>query len=135
MHSSARLGFAFTLVELLVTMTIIAALAALAVPVTDRILHKARAAHCLTNLRNLGSAMQLYLNDHANIMPTLVTARDSKDSDEQAIDNTLDEYTEDKRTFCCRADAKRLCETSGTSYLWNNLLNGQNVASLDFFGF
>lgn len=128
-------GRGFTLIELLITFTIVAVLVVVAVPATDRILHKARAAHCLGNLRSLGTALQLYLNDHSNLMPTLVTARESKESEEEAIDNVLNEYTEDDRVFCCKADAKNLCKTTGTSYLWNNLLNGQDSASLNFFGF
>ncbi len=126
---------AFTLVELLITMAIIAALTVIAVPATERVLHKTRAAHCLGNLRALGTALQLYLNDHANLMPTLVTARESKEDEEDAIDTVLSEYTEDEKFFCCKADTKRLFETTGTSYLWNNLLNGQNSAGLNFFGF
>src|SRR3954466_15891220 len=78
---------AFTLVELLIAISLIAVLVALGVPATERLVHKGRATHCLSNLRNLGGALQLYLNDHNNIMPTLVTARESKDSEEQAIDN------------------------------------------------
>jgi prepilin-type N-terminal cleavage/methylation domain-containing protein/prepilin-type processing-associated H-X9-DG protein len=126
---------AFTLVELLIAISLIAVLVALGVPATERLVHKGRATHCLSNLRNLGGALQLYLNDHNNLMPTLVTARESKDSEEEAIDNTLDEYLGDKKAFCCSADAKRLCEATGTSYLWNNLLNGQDTSSLDFMGF
>ena len=124
----------FTLTELLVTLTLIGALAALVVPVVDRVGHRTRATHCLGNLKNLGTALQLYLGDHDNVMPTLVTARESKNSDEAAIDNTLSEYVENDAVFCCKADAKRLWETTGTSYLWNNLLNGQHAAGLSMMG-
>jgi prepilin-type N-terminal cleavage/methylation domain-containing protein len=77
----------FTLMELLVTITIIGAIAAIAFPATDRIMHKSRATHCMGNLRSLGTALQLYLNDHGNLMPTLVIARESKESEEDAIDS------------------------------------------------
>jgi prepilin-type N-terminal cleavage/methylation domain-containing protein/prepilin-type processing-associated H-X9-DG protein len=125
----------FTLIELLITISIIAALVAIAVPATQRLVHKGRATQCLSNLHNLGAALQLYLNDHGNVMPTLVTARESKDSEEEAIDNTLNEYADDLRVFRCSADSKHLYETTGTSYLWNNLLNGQDTSSLNVFGF
>ena len=125
----------FTLIELLITISIIAVLVAIGVPATQRLVHKGRATHCLSNLRNLGAAMQLYLNDHNNVMPTLVTARESKESQEEAIDNTLNEYVDDERVFRCTADSKHLYETTGTSYLWNNLLNGQDTSSLNVFGF
>ena len=132
---SSKQGGGFTLIELLITISIIAALVAIGVPATQRLVHKGRATQCLSNLRNLGAALQLYLNDHNNVMPTLVTARESKDSEEETIDNTLNEYADDLRVFRCSADSKRLYETTGTSYLWNNLLNGQDTSSLNVFGF
>jgi prepilin-type N-terminal cleavage/methylation domain-containing protein/prepilin-type processing-associated H-X9-DG protein len=126
---------AFTLMELLIAITIIGALATLTVPATQRVVARSRASHCLNNLRNLGSALNLYLAEHNNTMPTLVTARASKGSDEQAIENTLDAYTGSHEVFHCLADDKHLFETTGSSYQWNNLLNGQNVASMDLMGF
>jgi prepilin-type processing-associated H-X9-DG protein len=121
--------------ELLITMTIIAALVTLLVPASQRLMGKAKAAHCLNNLRNLGGALQLYLAEHNNTMPTLVTVRDNKDSSDPAIDNTLNAYTSGTEVFHCTADNKNLFQTTGTSYLWNNLLNGQNVAYMNFMGF
>ena len=129
-----RTGAAFTLIELLVVIVIIAGLATLIIPAGDRVLHRARAAACMGNLRNLGGALNLYLADHNNIMPNLVIARETIGDDPAAIDTALLPYTEDPKAFRCPADSKRLWEKTGTSYIWNNLLNEQNVASLDFFG-
>ncbi len=67
----SRARTAFTLIELLMVVVIIAALATLAIPAGDRVLHRARSAACMSNLRNLGSALNLYLADHNNIMPSL----------------------------------------------------------------
>ena len=124
----------FTLVELLMVITITAALAALAVPAGNRLIHRARAASCMNNLHNLGASLNLYLADNNNTMPTLVTARASVNSDEPAIDKALANYTDSKTVLHCPADSKKLWETTGTSYLWNSLLNEQNVASLNFMG-
>jgi prepilin-type N-terminal cleavage/methylation domain-containing protein/prepilin-type processing-associated H-X9-DG protein len=134
LEGSRRAARAFTLLEILITVSIIAALIAVAVPATERVIHKARASACLGNLRNLGSALQIYLNENGNIMPTLVTARESKESDEAAIDNTLDQYTEDKKVFCCPGDAKRICDVTGTSYAWTSMLNGQNATTMNLLG-
>lgn len=125
----------FTLMELLVTVGIVVLLAATAIPATQRVMHRARAVHCMSNLKQVGAALQLYLADHNNVMPELVAARESKTDDDAAIDNTLDTYTGSNDVFCCKADNKGLCEKTGTSYHWNNLLNGQNVASMNFMGF
>ena len=129
-----RIGAAFTLIELLVVIVIIAGMATLMIPAGDRVLHRARAASCMNNLRELGGALNLYLADHNNIMPNLVIARESVGDDPPAIDSALLPYTGDPKAFRCPADSKKLWEKTGTSYIWNNLVNGQNVASLDFFG-
>lgn len=131
--TTSRRGF--TLVEMLVTVVIIGILATIAVPATQRVVAGSRAAHCMGNLRALGSGLQMYLADHNNHMPELVVARASKDSDEAAIDNTLLDYTEGTDVFCCKADTRGLWQTTGTSYLWNNLLNNQAANSLNFMGF
>lgn len=125
---------AFTLLELLVAISIVAVLAALAVPIGTSIVNRSKAASCMSNLKSLGSSLQLYLGDHENVMPTLVIARSSKDEDQPTIDNTLDDYAGNQDVFCCKADTKHLCETTGTSYLWNHLINGQNVSSMNFMG-
>lgn len=121
--------------ELLVTIGIIAALVTLAVPATNRVLHRARAVQCMGNLRGLGTGLQSYLAENNNIMPILVTARASKESDEAAIDNTLNAYVEDTQVFRCPSDHKHFFEQTGTSYMWNNLLNGQPVAGLSMMAF
>lgn len=126
---------AFTLIELLVVIVILAMLSAIIVPASERVMHSARAAHCLGNLRNLGAALQLYLGDNNNLLPELVTGRESKDEDNPAIDNVLNAYAENPQVFHCKADNRGLYEKTGTSYFWNSLVNGQHVASLNFMGF
>jgi prepilin-type N-terminal cleavage/methylation domain-containing protein/prepilin-type processing-associated H-X9-DG protein len=139
-HHSAIPAFprsprAFTLIEILIVITIIAALVTLAVPATNSILARSRAARCMGNLKNIGAALNLYLADHNNTMPVLVMARESKDDSQPALETVLAEYAGSPAVFHCEADTKHLFETTGSSYLWNSLLNGQNVASLEFMGF
>lgn len=125
---------AFTLIELLVTICIIAVLVSIAIPATNRVVHSARASQCMGHLRGIGNALQIYLTDNNNVMPTLVVARESKDEGEDALDNTLAEYVQDPDAFRCPADNKHFFEKTGTSYVWNNLLNGQHTASLSMMG-
>ncbi len=59
----------FTLVELLVVMAIIAILAAVLVPAFFAARGKARQATCLSNLRQMGLALMMYLQDSDGTYP------------------------------------------------------------------
>ncbi len=59
----------FTLVELLVVMAIVAILVALVAPFVARSMERARAAHCASNLRQLGSAMISMSTEYGGRLP------------------------------------------------------------------
>ena len=65
---------AFTLIELLVVIAVIAIVAALAVPAYTSILERAKATKDLSNLRQIGLAMQTYLNDQDGVLPIINAA-------------------------------------------------------------
>src|SRR5262245_37679801 len=62
---------AFTLVELLVVIAIIALLAALLFPVFAAARARARRTTCISNLRQLGMALQMYKQDYEELPPHL----------------------------------------------------------------
>ena len=121
---------AFTLLELLVVLAIVAVLAGLGLPLYSRATQAARAAACISNLRQLGAALHLYLGEHNATMPTLLAARADKTQPGAVIDNTLNAYAPNANVFACPSDNKGLAASTGTSYYWNSLLNGQSLGSL-----
>ncbi|WP_052361196.1 type II secretion system protein [Geminisphaera colitermitum] len=60
---------AFTLIELLTVIAIIGILAAIIIPVTGIVRAKARQSTCTSNLRQIGTAFHLYLNDNKGVFP------------------------------------------------------------------
>ncbi|MDA3960383.1 MAG: DUF1559 domain-containing protein [Planctomycetota bacterium] len=59
----------FTLIELLVVISIIAVLAALLIPAVGMAREAARATQCMSNLRQVGMAMQGYADDWEGLLP------------------------------------------------------------------
>ena len=67
---------AFTLIELLVVIAILAILAAILFPVFARAKAAAKQTVCLSNLKQIGSGIALYMGDHDDVFPHALDASD-----------------------------------------------------------
>lgn len=121
---NARTRRAFTLVELLVVVGIVAALAALLTPVVIAALGRARQTTCGANLRQVSLAFQFYLNDSAQTYPY---ANDPVSVDPyvwlwmgRGWRSVLSEYLDAQdEVFCCPSDETALEKWESTSYAYS----------------
>jgi prepilin-type N-terminal cleavage/methylation domain-containing protein/prepilin-type processing-associated H-X9-DG protein len=67
-HAPAPLSSGFTLVELLVVIGIIALLVAILLPSLSRARQQAQAVQCASNLKQIGAAIQIYLNQNTGFL-------------------------------------------------------------------
>ena len=72
-HPRLHSQSAFTLVELLVVLAVVATLAGMLVPTLARARSRAAEAGCRNNLRQLGLAMMLYLPDNLDVFPAVAS--------------------------------------------------------------
>ena len=133
--SSAVAGsLAFTLIELLVVMAVISILAALLMPALGRARESGRAAACLSNLHQIGISLQLYVQDNHNRLPFMNDKSLTTTNPYPPPDVVLSNYLGNLNILRCPSDRRQVFETTGSSYAWNNLLNGQDAEHLAAMG-
>lgn len=127
----ASLGF--TLVELLVVLALISLLAAMLLPTLARVKEAGRATACLSNLRQIGLALQIYVSENNNRMPVMrdrLPGTNAPPDAPPSVDEVLAGHLGNLQVLRCPSDNRGIFEQTRSSYAWNSLLNGQNADQL-----
>jgi prepilin-type N-terminal cleavage/methylation domain-containing protein/prepilin-type processing-associated H-X9-DG protein len=99
---------AFTLIELLVVIAIIALLAAILFPVFAQAREKVRQTSCLSNMRQIGLSLRMYIQDYDETFPIFYAYHTQPPADEighQGVEVLLLPYTKNKEIFRCPNDS------------------------------
>ena len=92
LHFACQRRSGFTLIEMMVVVTIIAILASITAVAVNSAKEKARQTDCMSNLRQLGTAIVTYRADNRGRNPDWLS-------------KLYPTYIDDKRVYVCRSDA------------------------------
>lgn len=119
----------FTLIELLVVVAIIGILASLLLPSLSRARMTAKRAVCGSNLKQVGLAYTLYIDDHSGVFPKqsgwhAAMGKNPADEESPATERLVNLYVDTRKLTECPGDAgdalhnKSSCyDAYGTSYI------------------
>lgn len=140
-RSPNRHRSAFTLIELLVVIAIIAILAAILFPVFAQAREKARQTSCLSNTKQLGLAVLMYVQDYDEVFPLAygITPKGSTAyvqnwaADYPTVDGTvpglMQSYIKNNQIINCPSATKG--NGAGLAYMFNDLIGGKSEASVN----
>lgn len=107
---------AFTLIELLVVIAIIAVLAGLLFPVVARSQRSAVRTQCISNLRQLGNAVQNYVEDWNGWLPYAYEPDTAQAQHTLFISSVMSAQAPDQRMWRCPADTGEIYITGSFGY-------------------
>ena len=138
---------AFTLIELLVVIAVIGILAALLLPALGRAKEQGKTTACISNLRQIGVAIQLYVQENNNRLPSMADQYPGVTSQYSGPEIVLSNHLGNVNVLRCPSDKWKsdtplpiaakgatYFDQTGSSYSWPPLINGQDLDHLKVMG-
>ena len=122
----------FTVIELLVTITIVGVLAAILFPVFSRAREQGRKTTCASQLKQLGVAVRLYVDDWKRL--PIIAAQPSVTPHKPRLTAALAHYSKSDAIYRCPTDSAYYL-AQGSSYGWVELFDGLSPLHLRFMSY
>lgn len=128
---------AFSLIELLIAITIIGLLAAMVAPEYDKWIARSRSIVCTNNLRQVGIGVLNYVSENENTYPIIEPNEDDPVYD-PSVEATpllkeLEAYGVNSAVLKCPSDKKFFAE-KGMSYQWRIIVDDENAIAPKIYG-
>ena len=129
-HFRSPISKGFTLVELLVAVVIVGALAFLGLNAARDMRDNANLTGCTSNMRNIGIAMQMYADDHQGFYPDTTHSQSADKAWIYQLEAYLGDFDE---TRICPADPrkKERLANKASSYVLNDAVFAPQIDELD----
>jgi prepilin-type N-terminal cleavage/methylation domain-containing protein/prepilin-type processing-associated H-X9-DG protein len=124
--TSRRKSAGFTLIELLVVIAIIAILAAILFPVFAQAREKARSISCLSNQKQIGLGLFMYVQDYDETMPAAFAAINAINGGNVNVitfEDQIEPYVKNTQLYKCPSDG---FPRNGASF-WNGAYGNTNT--------
>jgi prepilin-type N-terminal cleavage/methylation domain-containing protein/prepilin-type processing-associated H-X9-DG protein len=133
MKASPRTRRGFTLIELLVVIAIIAILAAILFPVFAQARERARGISCVSNMKQMGTAMMMYVQDYDETFPIphlRVATINGGGQTAMPIDSQLDPYVKNDQIWHCPSDATPIVTDVIKAHFWDGNKYNPDISSI-----
>jgi prepilin-type N-terminal cleavage/methylation domain-containing protein/prepilin-type processing-associated H-X9-DG protein len=130
---------AFTLLEMLVVLSLVAVLIGLAIPEFQRFIDRARSTACSSNLRSIGVTVRNYINEHEGTFPVIETNPENpiypEGVEARGLFETLEPYGLTQANLRCPGDiaGPNYFADRGTSYEWRPVIDGEIALNPVFY--
>ncbi len=127
----------FSLIELVMVIAIIGLLSTMLVPALGKVQERARSSACVSNLRSIGVAVSVSVNDNDGTFPAIETDASNPvyppGMDVLPMLESLEPYGVTAKMLQCPSDirGKNFFREKGSSYAWRPFADGEPITNVE----